>query len=332
MMNAERYSRHIILKVLGAVGQEKLSRSSVAIVGAGALGNACANLVARAGVGSIRVIDRDIVELSNLQRQILFTEKDIGKSKAEALCAHLKKINSTCRIECNAGDFNAVNGEELLSGIDLVLDCTDNLRTRFLINDICVKHSIPWIYAGVLGTSGMTYNVVPGRPCFRCIFPALPGTPLPTCETTGILNTVPVFFAMIQVTEAIKILTGKEPRKTLAFVDLWDFEVQEIEVARNPECPACVEHNFEFLDDKTVYATSLCGSNAVYIAGQKKKISIDEIKRRLAGVAEVKKQGSVLHIRVEGKEITLFPNGAAIIKGTTSQDVAKSVYDRYVGG
>lgn len=248
MKGYERYARHIVLKEIGKEGQEKLSKASVAIVGAGALGNACANLAARAGFGRIRIVDRDVVELSNIQRQILYTEQDVGKAKAEVLAKHLRKINREIKVEGFVGDFNSSNGEKLLRKMDVVLDCTDNLATRFLINDICVKHKIPWVYAGVLGTSGMSYNVLPSGPCFRCIFPQMPKTPLPSCETMGILNTVPVFFGTIQVTEAIKILLGREPRKTLLFADLWNFEVQEIEVNGNPECRACKKNKFDFLE------------------------------------------------------------------------------------
>ncbi|MEM3397136.1 MAG: ThiF family adenylyltransferase [Thermoplasmata archaeon] len=332
MNQNERYARHIILREIGKEGQEKLSKVSVAVVGAGALGNACANLLARAGFGKIRIIDRDLVETTNLQRQILYTEKDVGKAKAEVLAKHLMRINSEIKVEGVVGDFNSSNGESLLEGMDVVMDCTDNLATRFLLNDICVKHSIPWIYAGVLGTSGMTYNVVPGGPCFRCIFPAMPRTPLPTCETAGILNTVPVLFGCIQVTEAMKIVLDKEQRKTLAFVDLWNFEIQEIEVSQNPECKTCKKHEFEFLDNKSEQIVRLCGSSSVYfLPGQKKRMNMREMKEKLEKVGEVKQVGRILKVKVEGWAITLFPDGGAIINGTDSIEVAKSVYAKYIG-
>jgi len=332
MKQNERYVRHIILKEIGKLGQERLCNSSVALVGAGALGNACANLLARAGVGKIKIIDRDIVELTNLQRQCLYTEEDIGRAKAEALAMHLRKINSEIEIEEFLCDFNAGNGENLLKDVNLVLDCTDNLSTRFLINDICLKHKIPWVYAGVLATSGMTYNVMPHGPCFRCIFPNLPTTPLPTCETVGILNSVPVLFGTIQATEALKILLGKEPRKTLLFFDLWNFEVQEISVVKNKECKACAKGEFEFLEEQGEHVAKLCGSSAVYfLPAGKRKIEMEEIKRKIEGVGEVRQLGKVLSLKVESWEITLFPDGGAIIKGTDSVEVAKSVYAKYIG-
>ncbi|MCX8173975.1 MAG: ThiF family adenylyltransferase [Thermoplasmata archaeon] len=332
MNQNERYARHIILKEIGRNGQAKIGRAKAAVVGAGALGNACANLLARAGFGKIRVIDRDVVEITNLQRQILYTERDVGRAKAEVLATHLRKINREIEVEGITADFNSSNGEELLEEMDVVLDCTDNLVTRFLINDICVKHEIPWIYAGVLATSGMTYNVLPHGPCFRCVFPELPKTPLPTCETAGILNTVPVLFGTIQVTEAIKIVLGREPRKTLAFIDLWNFEVQEIVVSQNPACQTCKHHDFEFLKNKPEHVVKLCGSKSVYFhPGTKTKIDMGEIRKKVGKTGEVKRAGKILKINIDGKEITLFPDGGAIIKGTDSLEIAKSVYAKYIG-
>ncbi|MEM4294089.1 MAG: ThiF family adenylyltransferase [Thermoplasmata archaeon] len=332
MNENERYARHIILKEIGRQGQEKLSRAYIAIIGAGALGNTCANLAARAGFGRITIVDRDIVEMTNLQRQILYTERDLGKPKAEVLARHLRKINSRVRVRGVVGDFNSSNGEELLEGVDVVLDCTDNLATRFLLNDICLKHGIPWIYAGVLATSGMTFNVLPSGPCFRCIFPQMPATPLPTCETLGILNTVPVFFGTIQVTEAIKIVLGRECRKTLLFADLWNSELQEIEVNKNTECRACAKKNFEFLEKRGENAVRLCGSNSVYFSPRERmKISMREMKEKLQKVGEVRQVGSVLKAKVERWELTVFPDGGALIKGTDSIEEAKSVYAKYFG-
>ncbi|MGB9635704.1 MAG: HesA/MoeB/ThiF family protein [Thermoplasmata archaeon] len=333
MRENTRYSRHEILREIGREGQKILSKSRIAIIGAGALGNACANLLARAGVGEIRIVDRDIVEITNLQRQILYTERDVGKAKAETLANHLTSINSEINVIPLPVDFNPDNAKKILQKVNLVMDCTDNLLTRFLINDFCVKYKIPWIYAGVLGTSGMSYNILPGAPCFRCIFPEMPSVPLPTCETAGILNTVPVFFGAIQATEAIKILLGKEARKSLIFVDLWNFEVHEIQVAKNTACRTCAYHEYDFLEQKTgERIIQMCGANSVYIhPGADREVNIAETAHKLSNVGKVQRQGKILIANIEGKELSLFPDGGAIIKGIKTQEEAKNFYAKYIG-
>jgi len=250
--NMERYTRQVRLDLLGEEGQQRLLDSSVLVVGCGALGGNLANLLARAGVGRLRVVDRDVPELNNLQRQVLFDEQDVaqGLPKAEAAARKLRMINSTIKVDPHVADVTPANIEELMAGVDLVLDGTDNFETRYLINDACIKHNTPWIYGGVVGTSGMTLDIIPVKgPCLRCLFPdpPPPGS-LPTCETQGILGTAPALIAALQVTEAIKLLShGGEPSPDLLSIDLWTRSLRQVKVLRNENCPACGQGKLDFL-------------------------------------------------------------------------------------
>lgn len=335
----DRYSRQVILPNIGEEGQKTLLKSKIAIIGCGALGTVVANNLVRAGVGKISIIDRDFVELNNLQRQILFDEDDIGVPKAVAAAEKLKRVNSDVEIKAMVKDLNHMNAEKIVSGVDLVLDGTDNMQTRFLINDVCVKGKIPWIYTAAVGTYGMTMTIVPGRtPCFRCLLPDVPEPgSLPTCDTAGVLNTIPAIIASIESTEAIKILL-KEKMTTnaesdLIFYDVWSSTFEKVTEMRDKRCRCCVEHKFDFLNAaKEEIITSLCGRNAIQITPVKSAaISFKSLAERLKRLGEVRFNNFILVFKERDKEISLFKDGRAIIKGTDDEKVARSLYSRYVG-
>ena len=335
----DRYSRQVILPNIGEEGQKTLLKSKIAIIGCGALGTVVANNLVRAGVGKISIIDRDFVELNNLQRQILFDEDDIGIPKAVAAAEKLKRVNSDVEIEAMVKDLNHLNAEKIMSGVDLVLDGTDNMQTRFLINDVCVKSQIPWIYTAAVGTYGMMMTIVPGRtPCFRCFLPDVPEPgSLPTCDTAGVLNTIPVIIASIESTEAIKILLKENmttnAESNLIFYDVWNNTFEKIAVMRDKRCRCCVEHKFDFLNAaKKEIITSLCGRNAIQITPAKSAdISFKSLAERLKRLGEVRFNNFILVFKERDKEISLFKDGRAIIKGTDDEKAARSLYARYVG-
>ncbi len=337
----DRYSRQKIFPQIGEEGQKKLLESSALIIGLGALGSNISNSIARAGVGKIRIIDRDYVELNNLQRQILFDEEDIGKYKALAACEKLKKINSSINIEAQVTDVNYKNIEDLIKDADIVLDGTDNIETRFVINDACVKDSKPWIYGAVIGSIGMSMNILPEGPCLRCFVKEipLPGS-LPTCDTTGILNTVPSIIAAYEVTEAMKILLkDKDVCKDLIHIDVWNRSFDKFKIGKDENCECCIKKNFEYLTSEHSYLmTSLCGSNAVQIVPpEKEKIDIKLLEEKLSKVGTVRSAVDILEFEVEDYRFTIFSNGSAIIrckadrKFSQDHDLAKSLYEKYIG-
>jgi molybdopterin-synthase adenylyltransferase len=332
----ERYSRQILF--LGEEGQEKLQRSSIAIIGCGALGTVIASTLVRAGVGRIRIIDRDFIEYHNLHRQILFNEDDIKKGLPKAIAAerHLRRINSEIEIEGVVADVNYTNIENLVSGIDLVLDALDNFETRLLINDVALKHKIPWIYGGVISSLGMTKNFFPGEtPCFRCTVPNLPepGT-VATCDTAGVLNTAPFIIGSLQATAAIKILIrGEKIDHDLVVVDVWTREFWRTpDGGFRKDCPAC-QGRYEFLERKYgMRTTSLCGQNAVQVINPEiKKISLEQLASKLKSVGEVNTNEFMLRFNVDQHEMVIFPDGRAIIKNTHDESEAKGLYAKYIG-
>lgn len=327
-----RYSRQQILSEIEEEGQEQLLKSKVLIVGLGALGGIIANNLVRAGIGSITLVDRDIVELENLQRQILYDESDVGIPKAISAGNRLKKINSEIEIVSEVKDVNYTNVESLIENKDLILDGTDNMETRFLINDACIKHGVPWIYGGAISTYGMCMNIV-GKRCFRCLYPSIPKAgAIPTCDTVGVLNTIPVIIGSIQSTEAIKILVGSEMSRELIIYDAWREEFRKVSVKQSRDCRCCVKREFEFLEEKRELITALCGRDAVHITPAKKvELDLEEMMDRLIKVGDVKLNNFVLKFRVENYEILLFKDARAIIKGTEDVKVARSVYSRYIG-
>jgi adenylyltransferase/sulfurtransferase len=335
----ERYSRQVLFRGIGAEGQRKISAGQVAIVGCGATGSALAGLLARAGVGTLRIIDRDYVEPSNLQRQSLFDEADAAESlpKAVAAARKIAGFNSQISVEPKVEDLIPANIEALLEGFDLILDGTDNFETRYLINDYAVSCSRPWIYSAAVGSYGVCMNIVPGQmACLACIFPDSPRGMVETCETSGILNSAVNLVASISATEALKILTAGTAaptlRRTLLSVDVWTNDHAEISAAKpRPGCRACGDRDFIHLAGEARPHITLCGRNSVQIHERQRPIDFIELNRRLQPHGTVRFNDFVLKFWRDPYEMTLFPDGRAIIKGTTDAGVARSLYARYVG-
>lgn len=335
----QRYSRQILFLGIGAEGQCRLAAARVAIVGCGATGSALAGLLARAGVGTLRIIDRDYVEPNNLQRQSLFDEKDAAESLPKAIAAARKiaSFNSQIVVEPKVEDVVPANIEALLEGIEIILDGTDNFETRYLINDHAVKHSVPWIYSAAVGSYAVTLNVVPRQTaCLACIFPDSPQGMIETCETSGILNSAVNLAASIAATEAVKLIVegadSPHLRRTLVSFDVWSNEHAEIAASRpRPDCRACGQRDFIHLAGEGRPHITLCGRNSVQIHERQRPIDFAEMDRRLAPHGVVRHNDFVLKFWRDPYEMTLFPDGRAIIKGTTDTAVARSLYARYVG-
>ena len=334
-MTDSRFSRQIRFAPLGVEGQARLSDSVAVIVGCGALGTLQAALLARAGVGTLRLIDRDYVEESNLQRQLLYTENDALEAlpKAEAARRHLLECNSAIQVETHVTDLNPENADELLRG-DVILDGTDNFETRLLINDYAVCHGIPWIYGAAVGSYGIAMPILPGdSACFRCVYPEPPSGAQPTCETAGVLGPVTSLIASLQSMEAIKMLSGRAAsvRRMIFRADLWNGPVRESPMPRrDSSCPACGQRNFEYLNGRRA-PVSLCGRNAVQIHERSRPVDLAELAARVNGLGTVRYNEFALRMVTPEHEITVFPDGRAIIKGTTDVGVARSIYSRYVG-
>lgn len=333
----ERYSRQVLFKPLGAEGQRRLQASSAVIIGCGATGSALAGLLARAGVGRLRIIDRDFVEPSNLQRQNLFDEEDAASFTPKAIAARKKLLSFNSEVEVDAlvTDLTPANAKELLAGFDLLLDATDNFETRYLINDFAVANSVKWIYNAAVGSYGVSMNVLPRETaCLSCIFPAQPQGIVDTCDTAGILNSTVNLVASIAAGEALKFLSGNEAamRRTLISWDLWRNEHSEIFAAKpRPDCPSCQLRRFPHLAGEGRPQITLCGRNSVQIHERRKAVSFAEMKERLAPHGAVRANDFILKFTREPYEITLFSDGRAIIKGTTDTAVARSLYARYIG-
>ena len=335
----ERYSRQILFRGIGTEGQKRLAAARVAIVGCGATGSALAGLLARAGIGTLRIIDRDYVEPSNLQRQSLFDEQDAAESLPKAIAAARKiaAFNSQIVVEPKVEDLVPSNVATLLEEMHLILDGTDNFETRYLINDYAVERSLPWIYSAAVGSYAVTLNVLPGQTaCLACIFPDSPRGMVETCETSGILNSAVNLVASIAATEALKFLVGGEQaaklRKTLLSFDLWTNEHAEISAAKpRPGCRACDERDFVHLAGEGRPHITLCGRNSVQIHERQRPIDFAEMDRRLQPHGMVRHNDFVLKFWHDPYEMTLFPDGRAIIKGTTDTALARSLYARYVG-
>ena len=338
----ERYSRQMRFAPIGEKGQHELMQSRALLVGCGALGSMIATTLVRAGVGALRIVDRDFVETSNLQRQFLFDEEDVRQRlpKAEAAKAKLAKINSKVQVEACVTDVTPGNIEQLAKGMSVILDGTDNFETRFLINDFCLKHRVPWVYGGCLGAEGQSMTIVPGEtPCFRCVMrdaPA-PGTS-PTCDSAGIVAPIIGVIASIESMEAIKILSGavSDIRRDLLIVDLWEGEQRSIKLdslRNNRECPTCTGAEYPWLAGKHQSQTAtLCGRNAVQLSFPGREfMSLDELARRLEGVGVIERNRFLLRLNIADRSITVFPDGRAIIGGTQDVSEARSLYARYIG-
>ncbi len=333
----QRYSRQLLFSGIGAEGQRSLAIARVAIVGCGATGSAVASLLSRAGVGTIRIIDRDYVESSNLQRQSLFDESDAAESLPKAIAAARKiaAFNSQIVVDPHVADLTPSNIAALLEGMQLILDGTDNFETRYLINDFAVQQSLPWIYTAAVGSYGVTMNIIPDKTaCLACIFPEPPRGMLETCETAGVLNTAVDWAASVAATEAMKLLAGAEEklRRTLLSFDLWSNRHGEVNAARSRVgCHACGERKFLHLAGKDRPQVTLCGRNSVQIHERARTVDLAEMSKRLKPHGAVRHNDFVLKFWHEPYEMTLFPDGRAIIKGTTDATVARSLYARYVG-
>lgn len=316
----ERYSRQIILEEIGVAGQEKIKESVVAIVGLGAVGTVAADLLARAGIGKLILIDRDVIEESNLQRQTLYEEKDMGRSKVVAAKEKLERIDSTLKIGIHAIHLNA-GKVKVLADANLVLDCTDNLQTRFLLNDFCRKEKIPWIYGAAIKTSGYVMPILPTGACLRCF---LQEANLETCETAGVLNTITSSIAALQVTMALQMLAGKRGEPQLHHFNIWNQELRNIKIHKNKECPTC-SGKYQYLEPKEeTRLVKFCSSGRYQING--KKIDFQKIKKRWEKSDEVIDDTVVLTF----KNILLFEDGRALIKAK-SEEEALSVYSKWVG-
>jgi len=332
-----RYSRQTRFAPLGAEGQAKIRAASVAIVGCGALGTVQAEAMARAGVGRLRIIDRDFVEWSNLQRQFLFDEADAAEAlpKSVAAARRLARVNSEVKVEPVVADLTAANVEDLLEDIDLILDGTDNFETRFLINDAAVDREIPWIYGAAIGSYGIKLAIVPGHTaCFRCVYPEPPQGAQPTCETEGVLAPVTATIASLQVADALKILTLGVDSITarLTTIDVWTGTIRQLAPpTRDAKCPCCVRRELVYLDGSRRAPISLCGRNAVQIHERSRPVDLPALAQRLATVATVRSNEFALRVALDPYELTVFPDGRAIIKGTTDVGVARSLYARYIG-
>lgn len=335
----ERYSRQTILNEIGKAGQVRLEKSRIAIVGLGATGGVIAELLTRAGVGHLKLIDRDTVELSNLQRQVLYSEDDIQLPKADAAAARLHQVNSDITIEAVIRDLHSGNVEELLGDRDLVMDGTDNIQTRFLINDFAVKHSIPWIYSGVIGTGGMEMAIIPGvTPCQRCLMPAVPPAgAILTCDTAGVMNTAPAVIASIATTDAMKILLERfetlNDTGRLTIFDAWENSLTHLNLIRNENCLCCIHQQFDHLSVSIRdLATPLCGNGSVQINPiRPMEIGLEELAGRLRRLGEVRETRHMIRFRSENKEISIFDDGRAIVHGAKNEAMARALYARYIG-
>ncbi len=336
-MPIDRYSRQTIFSGIGPKGQEKLAQGACVIIGCGALGTVVAQVLVRAGVGLVRIVDRDFVEYHNLQRQVLFDENDIREQIPKAIAAerHLKTVNSSIKIEGIVADVNYTNIEDFLSGADVVVDGLDNVETRLLINDACLKHKIPWVYGGAISSMGMTATIIPGEtPCFRCLHPfPIPSGHIWTCDTAGVLAPAPFVIGSLQAMEAVKILVGSaEVNRKLLIVDVWRNEFNSYSFARRPDCPAC-SGKYEFLDGKWgVQTTKLCGQNSVQIVSSKAgKLSLAELAGRLSRLGNVTFNEFMLTFIIDSQEMVVFPDGRAIVKNTNDISIARALYAKYIG-
>jgi molybdopterin-synthase adenylyltransferase len=338
----EKYSRQILFSGIGAEGQENLLAASAVLVGCGALGTVAASLLVRAGLGRLRIVDRDFVELSNLQRQTLFEEADAREALPKAVAAErrLRAINSDSQVEAIVTDLIPENAQELLGGFDLILDGTDNFETRLLLNDAAISLNIPWIYAAAVGSYGVTFTIHPGHSaCLACLLEAQeePFTlgAEDTCDTAGILNAAAGVIAAIQAAEATKLLAGKPEalHERLVSCDVWTGKFQSVRISRNPNCRACARRDFTYLNGNAQPRVTMCGRDSVQIHQGNRSLDLGELGRRLAhaSAAEVRNNSFLLRFRVPPYEMTIFADGRAIVKGTQDPAVARSLYARFIG-
>lgn len=340
--NLDRYVRQMRYAPLGEEGQERLSTSRVLICGCGALGSVLANTLARAGVGFLRVVDRDFLEINNLQRQVLYDEQDVasGLPKAIAAAEKLRRINSEIEIEPVVADVDYTNIRELAAGVDMILDGTDNFETRFLINDLAVQENLPWVYGGCIGAEGQTMAILPhDTPCLTCLMQDAPppGT-TPTCDTAGILGPTVNIVASLQAIEAIKILSGNRDavNRKLTVIELWDNRIRHIGLGKlreKSECLTCVRGEFPWLEGKRgSHSAVLCGRNSVQLSrADRTPLALDGLARKLERIGKVSHNQFLLRLLVDDYQITVFADGRAIVGGTDDISTAKTVFAKYIG-
>jgi adenylyltransferase/sulfurtransferase len=332
----ERYSRQILFSQIGESGQQRICDARVAIVGCGALGSFAAEALARAGVGSLRLIDRDYVDFSNLQRQWLYTESDAAAEtpKAVAAAARLRQVNQSVEVSSFVADLTPSNAEDLLSEIDLILDGTDNFETRYILNDISLKLSLPWIYGGAVGSYGIVMPVVPDKgPCFACVYPEPPTGAQPTCDVNGVLNSATAAVAAMQSAFALRLITGwPDYRCFVQTTDVWTGQSRRLELGeRDPQCTACQKRDFRYLEGRRRVPVSLCGRNAVQLHETTRPLDLASLAERLRKLGDVRVNEFALRMTLPKYQLTFFPDGRAIVKGTTDVGIARSLYSRLVG-
>jgi len=333
----EKYSRQILFAAIGEEGQQRLLASSAVIVGCGAIGAAAANLLVRAGVGKLRIIDRDFVEPSNLQRQTLFDEADALAALPKAIAAQrkLRSINSSGSVEGLVADLSPRNAADLLARFDLILDGTDNFETRFLINDFAVQNGQPWIYAAAVASYGLTMTIRPGTtPCLACLMETQQHGLEETCDTIGVLGPIVNLIASLQAAEAMKLLAGRADalHGRLISCDVWTGRFQSVRIARNPDCRACARREFTYLQGEAQPHITMCGRDSVQIHERRRALDLTMLKNRLSPtVSDVRHNEFLLRFRIPPYEMTVFSDGRAILKGTKDPAVARSLYARYIG-
>ena len=325
----------MVLPEIGTRGQQAFSEADVVIIGLGALGCVSADLLVRAGVGRVRLVDRDVVEMVNLQRQTLYSESDVDRPKAEAAAERLRRVNSSIRIDAVPRDVHSGTVTDIVEGASLVVDGTDNFETRFLLNEAALDRGMPFIYGGAIATYGMVLAIrSPDTACFRCFNPkALPPGSLPTCETAGIFNPVSAQVGALQAAEALRLLLGENPSGDLLVVDGWRPEIQRIHIARGTDCPACVGGDREYVGvRRTQVLASLCGSDTISLdPNHEDLIDLEGLRIRLEGLGQARRAAGVLVADVEGRRLTVFPDGRALIRGVRNESEARAVYAKYIG-
>ena len=332
----ERYSRQILFPAIGEAGQIRIQNATVAIVGCGALGSFQAEALARAGAGRLRLIDRDYVDYTNLQRQWLYDETDARNESPKAIAAarRLHQINRHVLTEPLVRDLSPSNAEELIAESDLILDGTDNLETRYLLNDLSVKHEIPWIYGAAIASYGVVMPVVPERgPCFACVYPEPPTGVQPACDVSGVLAAATASVASLQVALALRLLVGGEPvASNIQTLDVWTGAFRQVSAGpRDPSCRVCAQRKFDYLEERRRVPVSLCGRNAVQLHEHTRALNLDELAARLRPLGDVRVNEFALRLSLDKYQLTFFPDGRAIVKGTTDVGVARGVYARLIG-
>ena len=333
-----KYSRQMLFGPFGRDGQERLARASAVLVGCGAIGAAIANLLVRAGIGRLRVLDRDFVEPSNLQRQTLFDESDARDALPKAVAAErkLRAINSDVQVEGIVADLTPRNAPELLADFPLILDGTDKFETRFLVNDFAVKAGTPWIYAAAVASYGVTMTILPGQTaCLACLLESSADMGLEeTCDTIGVLGPIVNLIASLEAAEALKLLSGRTSalHGRLLSCDVWSGRMQSVQPERNPQCPVCVRREFAHLSGESQPHITMCGRDSVQIHERRRTLDLKALQERLmATLPDVRQNGFLIRFQIPPYEMTVFSDGRAILKGTKDPAVARSLYAKYIG-